>query len=116
MKGTNMKSLSIFGAALAVAITATMPAYAMDNMKMSMEKHTATQEISGTGTVVSANPKAGSAILKHEPIPALGWPRMTMQFKVKNKAQLDTLKKGDKVEFQLEQSGQDYMISNIQAK
>lgn len=111
-----MKPFSIFGTAFAVAISASMPAHAMDDMKVPMEKHATAHEISGTGRIVSTNTNAGSVILKHEPIPALGWPKMTMQFKVKNKAQLDTLKKGDKVQFQLEQSGQEYMISNIQAK
>lgn len=111
-----MKHFSILGAAFVAVICATLPTHAMEDMKMPMEKHKATQAISGSGTIVSANANTGSAILKHEPIPALGWPRMTMQFKVKNKVQLGTLKKGDKVEFQLEQSGQEYMISNIQAK
>jgi Cu(I)/Ag(I) efflux system protein CusF len=116
MKGSTMKQFSIFGAAFVAALCATLPAHAMDDMKMPMEKHAAAQAISGTGTVVSANANTGSTILKHDPIPALGWPKMTMQFKVKNKAQLDKLKKGDKVEFQLEQSGQEYVISNIQVK
>ena len=111
-----MKAYSILGAALAAAISATPSAHAVDDMKMPMEKHAATHEISGIGTIVSTNASAGSVILKHEPIPALGWPKMTMQFKVKNKSQLDKLKKGDKVAFQLEQSGQEYVISNIQAK
>lgn len=111
-----MKQLSILGAAFAVAISVTMPAQAMGDMKMPAEKHAATRDISGTGTVVSANASAGSVILKHEPIPALNWPKMTMAFKVKNKAQLEKLKKGDKVEFLLEQSGQEYVISDIQTK
>jgi Cu/Ag efflux protein CusF len=117
MKGSpNMKQLSMIGAAFAVAISATMPAHAMDDMKMPMEKPAAAHAISGTGTIMSANPSTSSVILKHEPIPELSWPKMTMQFKVKNKAQLDKLKKGDKVEFQLEQSGQEYVISNILTK
>lgn len=111
-----MKRYSLLGAALAAALFTTLTASAMDDMKMPMEKPAATQQISGTGTIVSANASAGSVILKHEPIAAIGWPRMTMQFKAKNKAQLAKLKKGDKVQFQLEQSGQDYVISNIQAK
>lgn len=112
-----MKQLSTLGAILMVAISVTMTACSKgDDMKMSTEQQEAVQAISGTGTVVSANAEAGSVILKHEPIPALDWPMMTMQFTVKNKAQLGMLKKGDKVEFQLEQSGQEYVISDIQAQ
>jgi Cu(I)/Ag(I) efflux system protein CusF len=111
-----MKPYSILGAVFAVAIFVTTPTYAMDDMKMPAEKPAATHAVSGTGTVVSANASVGSVILKHEPIPAINWPKMTMAFKVKNKTQLEKLKKGDKVEFQLEKSGQEYVISNIQEK
>jgi Cu/Ag efflux protein CusF len=111
----NMKQLSILGAALVVAMAFSLPAHAMGE-KMPLENPATAHKISGTGTVVSANAAKGSIILKHEPIPALGWPKMTMQFKARNKTQLEKLKKGDQVEFQLEKSGQEYAISDIQAR
>lgn len=110
-----MKQLSILGAALVAAMTFSLPAHAMGE-KMPLEKPAAAYKISGTGTVVSTNAAKGSIILKHEPIPALGWPKMTMQFKARNKAQLEKLKKGDQVEFQLEKSGEEYAISDIKAR
>jgi Cu(I)/Ag(I) efflux system protein CusF len=39
--------------------------------------------------------------LKHEAIPELNWPAMTMFFLVADKSQLDALAIGNKVEFQL---------------
>lgn len=63
--------------------------------------------------MVAVNPAAGKIMLKHEPIPALEWPAMTMGFKIKDKSQLAKLRKGDKVEFTLEQSGAEYLISDI---
>ena len=62
---------------------------------------------------VNAGKKSVGLILKHAPIPALEWPAMTMSFKVREKAQLQPLKKGDKVEFTLEKSGASYVITDI---
>lgn len=47
---------------------------------------------------------AGKIKLKHEAIPELDWPAMTMFFSVADKSQLETLHIGDKVEFQLMKS------------
>lgn len=43
--------------------------------------------------------------LAHEPIKSLGWPAMTMDFKVTNSALLDGVKAGDAIIFDLEQGG-----------
>lgn len=36
--------------------------------------------VKGTGTVTAVDAKAGTMTLKHDPIPAAGWPAMTMSF------------------------------------
>jgi Cu/Ag efflux protein CusF len=41
------------------------------------------------------------------------WPAMTMTFKAKDKAMLDKVKQGDKVEFSFVQSGKDYIVTEI---
>ena len=55
----------------------------------------------GNGKVVEVNAISGKVILNHEPIAELGWPAMTMGFKVKESKQLEKLKVGDAVEFNL---------------
>ena len=107
-----MKKVSLFAAAVIAATLVSAPAAAMDGADMPSGKTTA-KAIQGSGVVVSVNQETGSLILKHAPIPALEWPAMTMSFKVRDKAQLQPLKKGDKVEFTLEKSGASYVITDI---
>src|SRR5690606_36965489 len=68
----------------------------------------------GQGKVVAVDEKSGEITLAHEPIPALGWPAMTMGFKVNNASQLAKLKSGDQVAFELKAQGEEYMIERIQ--
>jgi Cu(I)/Ag(I) efflux system protein CusF len=53
----------------------------------------------GVGVVTEIDPKDGTVTLKHEPIPAFGWPSMTMPFKVTPPSLLQGLKVGQKVAF-----------------
>ena len=71
------------------------------------------QTNSGTGVVKSIDPAAGSITLEHGPVKSLNWPAMTMGFKVKDKKLLDSLKPGDRVQFSVEQSGKDYVVTSI---
>ena len=65
------------------------------------------------GIVKKVDPKAGAATLAHEPVATLKWPSMTMAFQVKDKAVLDKLTEGRKVEFEFEQRGKDYVITGV---
>ncbi len=69
----------------------------------------------GHGKVVEIDAKSGKVTLAHEPIAELGWPAMTMGFKVKDSKQLDKLKAGDEVEFGLKTApnSDEYMIDRI---
>jgi len=51
--------------------------------------------------------------LSHEPIPALNWPAMEMNFNVKKNVSLNGLNKGDNVEFELEKKGGEYVVTSI---
>jgi Cu/Ag efflux protein CusF len=51
--------------------------------------------------VRAVNPKARTVTLDHEAIPSLGWPAMTMSFKVSDPALLQGLNPGARVRFQL---------------
>ena len=70
----------------------------------------------GRGKVTGLEPEKARIELDHEPIPSLKWPRMTMGFIVRDKAQLAPLKKGDTVEFELRAKPEpdgDYVIERI---
>ena len=73
-----------------------------------------TTAISGVGVVQGIDKANGKVKLTHEPIAALGWPKMTMFFRLKDSALADQVKVGDKVEFFLEKSASGYVISDFQ--
>jgi Cu/Ag efflux protein CusF len=76
--------------------------------------HPQTAGITGTGVVQGIDKANGKVKLTHDPIAALGWPRMTMFFRLKDGALADQVKEGDKVEFSLEKSASGYVISGWQ--
>jgi len=67
----------------------------------------------GAGTVKSVDAKKGTVSLAHGRIQSMNWPAMTMTFKVKDKALLEQVKPGAKVEFTFVQSGKDYIVTEI---
>lgn len=74
----------------------------MSDMQMSKDKPMSAEKMpQGRGKVVDVDVKSGHVTLNHEPIKDLGWPSMTMGFKVKDSKQLSNLKAGDEVEFDL---------------
>ena len=73
-----------------------------------------TADITATGVVQTIDRANGKVKLTHDPIAALGWPKMTMFFRLKDGALADQVKEGDKVEFSLEMSASGYVISGWQ--
>ena len=69
--------------------------------KIAAEKMALNKMPRGRGKVVDVDVKSGHVTLNHEPIKDLGWPSMTMGFKVKDSKQLSHLKVGDTVTFDL---------------
>jgi Cu(I)/Ag(I) efflux system membrane fusion protein len=70
----------------------------------------------GRGTVTGIDAAKGRVELDHEPIASLKWPRMTMEFAVRDKTALSKLRKGDVVEFEMRgEPGKegDYRIEKI---
>lgn len=72
-----------------------------------------TAGITGTGIVQGIDKANGKVKLTHDPIEALGWPKMTMFFQLKDSALADQVKEGDKVGFSLEKSASGYVISGF---
>ena len=67
----------------------------------------------GHGMVNKVNAQSGKVNITHEPIESMGWPRMTMDFNVQDKAELANIKPGMKVDFDLMMKGKGYRITKI---
>ena len=60
-----------------------------------------------------ASVAADSVTINHEPVPALGWPSMTMTFKAPDAAMLSGLTTGAPVQFTFRQQGSDNVLTDI---
>jgi len=69
--------------------------------------------IGGTGRLLSIDPAAGKISLSHDPIPALGWPAMQMDFTLAHGVTTQGLASGDRVRFTLEKRAGGYLITAI---
>ena len=87
-----------FAAALALAggAAAAAPAAPGDPATAQPPAH---RSAKGVGVVTEIDAKEAVVTLKHQPIPALGWPSMTMPFHANPPSLLNGLKVGDKVAF-----------------
>jgi Cu(I)/Ag(I) efflux system protein CusF len=63
----------------------------------------ATKTGKGVGVITEIDTKEGTLTIKHQPIPALGWPAMTMGFHARSPAMLNGLKVGQKIAFDANQ-------------
>lgn len=91
------------------------PSSDMATMSMPDSKSGTAKTPHGTGKIVNFDAAAGEITLAHDPIAELGWPSMTMGFKLKDAGQLQGLHKDDRVQFDLQLTDQDeYLISHIE--
>jgi Cu/Ag efflux protein CusF len=71
-------------------------------------------QVQGSGVVNSVDPAARKVNMTHDPIPAIGWPAMTMDFQVAPSADLRAAAPGARVNFQMQQGqGGMYVIQSI---
>lgn len=103
--------------ALLLAGSLLMSAHA-DDMRgmpgMSAGKHAAMPSHKGQGSVNKIDIGTSAINLTHGPIKSLGWMGMTMDFKVKNTANLDKIKVGMKVNFEIsKESDGTFVITTI---
>ncbi|MFY0609948.1 MAG: copper-binding protein [Hyphomicrobiaceae bacterium] len=61
------------------------------------------KEAVAVGVINSVDVDAGKINVTHEPVPALGWPTMTMDLPVTRRVDLSTVKPGAKVNITLKQ-------------
>lgn len=67
----------------------------------------------GVGVVKAIETAKGTITLQHEAITAIGWPAMTMAFKVASPTLLKGVKIGDKVQFGLHPAGMASTVTSI---
>jgi Cu/Ag efflux protein CusF len=67
----------------------------------------------GKGLVKWVDAATGEIDLRHEPMPSLKWPAMTMTFKAHDAALLKGLKEGDRVEFDIVKMGGEFHLTRI---
>lgn len=75
---------------------------------------TRAQHALADGEVRKVDREAKKITLRHGPIPSMDMGAMTMVYQVKDTAMLDKVKAGDKVKFDAEKSGANYVITRIE--
>ena len=70
--------------------------------------------IAGVGTVTAVDASAGTISLDHEPIAAISWPAMSMQFTAENPAILQGTAVGDRVAFEIKSATETSVITAVQ--
>jgi Cu(I)/Ag(I) efflux system protein CusF len=107
-------ALSLVVPAASHAKSGDMKGMDMKDMDMGKKPAAGAQTThNATGVVKKVDPKAGTVTFAHEPVKSLNWSAMTMSFAVKDKALLDKLQPGKKVEFDFVQQGKDYVITTV---
>lgn len=75
-----------------------------DKMKMDhsmMKAPKGNGEAAATGVINAVDAGKNTINVTHDPVAALGWPKMTMDLPVTRRVDLDGVKKGQKVQFML---------------
>ncbi len=70
--------------------------------------------VTGSGVVRGVMADHGMLSLEHDPIEALGWPAMTMDFTVADGVDIGDLKAGDRIRFTLKKDGDRWVITAIE--
>jgi len=84
----------------------------MKGMDMKTEKKDSQATVhKATGVVTKIDKDKVS--IKHEPVPSLNWPAMTMAFKVKDRSLIEKLKKDEKVSVEFVREGRDYVVTAV---
>ena len=94
-------------------MSATHAQTTVDHSKMDKPAGKENTTHKATGVVKRVDRDKGAVTVAHDPVSSLKWPAMTMSFLVKDKATLDKLPEGGKVEFEFVQQGKDYVITSV---
>lgn len=92
----------------------TAPGLAQGHNGMSMPQAGSAQKVTGVGIVKAVKVGERKINLSHEPIPAIKWPSMTMDFATAPSVDLSQVKPGMKVQFTLTRSASgSYTVDSI---
>lgn len=99
-----------------VALIAAACSRQHNRTEMNMPETTApvAGQIAGVGTVTAVDAGAGTISLDHEPIAAISWPAMSMQFTAENPAILQGIAVGDRVSFEIKSATETSVITAVQ--
>jgi Cu(I)/Ag(I) efflux system periplasmic protein CusF len=64
--------------------------------------------------VTQVDAAAGTITINHEPIAAISWPTMTMQFTAENPAILQGIAVGDRVSFEIKSATETSIVTAVQ--
>jgi len=82
--------------------------------KMDMDDmQSGSKMVTGKGVVREIMAEDSKINMSHDPIPALGWPDMTMDFKLAEGVSTEGLKPGMAIEFELMEKNDEYMIESF---
>lgn len=116
-----MKGTLIVGTPSKKGETVLMDHHKMENIHDDAMKGEAKQPANaakgpqGTGVIKSIDVANHKMIVVHDPIPELGWPKMTMEFAIDPSVDMGEVHEGDKILFTLKAKGdEDYSITKIQ--
>ena len=78
-----------------------------------MQHPTKPADAQGVGVVRAIDAAKGTITLQHEAIQTIGWPAMTMAFRLASSDLLQGVKVGDKVKFTLHPAGMNSTVTSI---
>lgn len=104
-----MKLFTLTSAACAAAALLAAPVLAEDKMKMDHGAHGSmkmdapadVREAEAKAKINAVDAEGGKVNLTHDPVPALGWPKMTMDLAVTRRVDLSAVKPGSDVTIRL---------------
>ena len=114
MNKTTKRMTTLTGIFLGVSLAGTMAlADDMENMNGMTDTSPGMGSMSssapvghGKGVIEMIDRKAGTVTIKHGPIREFGWSGMTMTFTFRHRSSLKSLKKGERIRFDVVQSSQ----------
>ena len=102
-------------AAFALLACATAPASHAGQMHGMAAGQAVSKTGSAVGVVKAVDAKAGTVTIEHGPIPAVGWPAMTMAFKA-TPAVLHAANVGGRVDFAVRVQGANAEVTSIKPR
>ena len=92
--------------------TAAPPAATMPGMPMPAPEAAAAYSTTGEITAIDGS----TVTINHQPVPALNWPSMTMNFMAPEASMTTGLEVGTQVEFSFRQEGNEHVLATIKPR